>query len=281
MTDHILEAPPAQNLTILTDDSLLFKKSFAYNKQGNFYIVNQFDFTAYTQSPSVEFFVNDIKASEYTLYLFKDYNIVYFKEYYFIFINKTCNIKKLIKVDRNAHSLVNSLLKLSLNGQATKRNLIYQLLKKEQKTLKYGRGRFSSQIPLSFLKDETYEIVFQFRVSGYGMPIIMVAQKPFSPDDLYVRHYLDNSIKNKFRKTSILFTTKTLVEVPTLHLLIRGKRRFKGEVTFKNIYVYHYETNLMGNSGVSRSKIAYLDFIKKLKREFIGFKVVTDGDTRF
>ena len=104
----ILAAPPAINLTLSKDNTVLFQKSFAHNSQGNYYIINHFDITPYIhqipgdKSPGfpLRVSINDQnkKNQIIDLHRFKTFNMVTVNGYHLVFTVSNCKIEDFLKI---------------------------------------------------------------------------------------------------------------------------------------------------------------------------------------
>jgi len=113
----ILAAPPAVNITLSKDNTVLFQKSFAYHSQGNYYIVNQFDITPYIgENLDLTLSVNGETGDSLWLYRFKHFNIIVFRGYHFVFTTPHCDLEEFIKVKDSLPFIIDSLSKLAANG---------------------------------------------------------------------------------------------------------------------------------------------------------------------
>jgi hypothetical protein len=273
----ILKAPSAVNLTILQENSILFQKSFPYNHKGNYYIVNHFDITPYLSDYSTIFELNGQKAASIVWYRFKTFNIVDVQNHYFLFTTDDRNrgIETFLEVKNSMPNTIRSLFKLALYGEEDKKELIYSLLTNSQKELKYGAGMFSSEMPVPFEKGKIYEIVFDYKVIGPAVPTVIVAPNPYLPENILARHVLDNSLQHTYRKCCITFRSKSHCPSSLLYLLKRSRKRHDridrigGIVYFRNISLYLYENEYQGLGQLTGSGAACLDFINKIKSEFI------------
>jgi hypothetical protein len=115
-TKKILAAPPALNLTLSKDNTFLFQKSFAYNSQGNYYIINHFDITPYIgENLDLTLSVNRQNNDSLWLYRFKHFNIIVFRDYHFVFTTPHCGIEEFIKLKNSMPLNINSISKLTAN----------------------------------------------------------------------------------------------------------------------------------------------------------------------
>ena len=112
----ILAAPPAINITLSKDNTVLFQKSFANNSQGNYYIINQFDITPYIgENLDLTLSINRQNNDSLLLYRFKNFNIIVSRDCHFVFTTPRCGIEEFIKVKDSMPLIINSLSKLAAN----------------------------------------------------------------------------------------------------------------------------------------------------------------------
>jgi hypothetical protein len=112
----ILAAPPALNLTLSKDNTLLFQKSFAHNSRGNYYIINHFDITPYLdENLDLTMSVNHQYNQSLMLYRFKHFNIIVFRDCHFVFTTARCGIEEFIKLKDSMPLIIHSLSKLAAN----------------------------------------------------------------------------------------------------------------------------------------------------------------------
>ena len=270
----ILQAPSAVNLTILKENSILFQKSFAYNGEGNYYIINHFDIFPYLSDYSTIFELNDQKVASIVLYRFKTFNIVDIENHYFLFTTgkSSHGIEAFLEIKTSIPDIIHSLFKLALYEEQDKRELIYSLLTNSQKKLKYGAGRFFSELPVPFKKGKIYEIVFDYKVTGLTAPIVLVAPRPYSPGNILVSHLLDTSVQSTYRRCCIIFRSESHCPSPLLYFMERGQKRHAGTdgiVYFKNISLYLYEKEYEWLGQLTGSGPVCFDFLNKIKSEFI------------
>ncbi len=110
----ILAAPPALNLTLSKDNTILFQKGFAHNSHGNYYIINHFDITPYIgENLDLTLLVNRQNNDSLLLYRFKQVNIIVFRDYHFVFTTSRCGIEEFIKLKNSMPLIINSLSKLA------------------------------------------------------------------------------------------------------------------------------------------------------------------------
>lgn len=106
----ILAAPPAINLTLSKDNTILFQKSFARNLQGNYYIINHFDITPYIHQIGsnkgsrfpLRASINDQNKKNQFLQLhrFKTFNMITVNSYHFVFTVSNCKIEDFLKIKK-------------------------------------------------------------------------------------------------------------------------------------------------------------------------------------
>jgi hypothetical protein len=271
LTKGILDAPSAVNLTILKGNSVLFQKSFAYNRKGNYYIVNHFDITPFLRDYSIRFELNGQKYASIVLYRFKTFNIAAFQNHYFLFTTgkSSRDIAAFSEIRTSIPGIIHSLFKLALYGERENRELVCSLLMNSQKELKYGAGRFLWELPISFEKGKIYEIVFEYKITGPAVPVVILAAHPYSPGNPLVHRVPDRSVKNTYRKASIIFRSRSLCRSPLLYLLKRGRKHRNGTVCFKNISLYRYKKAYQWLGQITGSGAACFDFINKVKKNFI------------
>jgi len=112
----ILAAPPAINITLSKDNTILFQKSFAHHSQGNYYIINQFDITPYIgENLDLTLSVNRETSDSLWLYRFKQFNIIVSRDYHFVFTTPHCDPEEFIKVKDSLPLIIDSLSKLAVN----------------------------------------------------------------------------------------------------------------------------------------------------------------------
>lgn len=278
VTKGILSAPPAVNVTASTGNTTLFQKGFAYNRGGNYYIINHFDITGHIENianGSVKLAVNDQEIPSLLLSRFKHFNAFCFNGYCFAFTTEHSGIQDLLRLREWMPLMAGCLFKLAVIDEEAKQ-IIYRLFEDSEKELTYGRARISSLLPLTFKKGKLYEMVFDYKVSGDTKPVILAAPEPFHWESILFRHELDTSMPESYRKVSILFCPREDWVSPVLHVVGRRKskkqpgRRFNGVVSIKNISVYQYQKEFPWLNHLNGFQVAYLDFLNKIKDEFIG-----------
>ena len=276
-TGNVMKAPPAVNLTVLKKKTILYRESFAFNREGNFYIINGFDVTGHIDDDSFRLRLNDRTIGDFVLYRFTDFNILCFEDYSFVFTTEACKMETFVKLYNSARYIVNSLPRLAAAKIGAKKKLIHTLFKKTRKELGDGKGIFSAKVPVTFRKDVLYEIEFRYRMQGHGKPVIMLTPSPeiHVPAQIPVRHVPDTSVKGVWRKASILFRPTEDLDSPRLYLLLRVRKNQKGRVFFKNISFYRYEESYpwLGRRAGSGAAVTYMDFLNKLKKQFIELKI--------
>lgn len=126
-TRKILAAPPAINLTLLKDKTVLFQKSFAHNSQGNYYIINHFDISPYIQRTGrdkdsifpfrVTINGQNKKNQSLRLHHFKNFNIVTVNGHHFVFTVSNCKIEDFLKIKKCLPFIIRELFR---EGKAEK-----------------------------------------------------------------------------------------------------------------------------------------------------------------
>jgi hypothetical protein len=124
---RILAAPPAINLTLSKDNTVLFQKSFAHNSQGNYYIINHFDISPYIKrtgrdKDSIIPFWPTIngqnkKDQSFRLHRFKTFNMVTVNGYHFVFTVSNCKIEDFLKIKKCMPFIIRELFR---EGKAEK-----------------------------------------------------------------------------------------------------------------------------------------------------------------
>ena len=108
----IIKAPSAVNLTLSGKNtgSVLFRKSFAYNSNGNYYIINQFDISPYIgHNLKITLTVNRQNAQSPSLHRFKTFNVVTVKGRHFVFTTPDCGIEEWVELKKNLPAIIDSL----------------------------------------------------------------------------------------------------------------------------------------------------------------------------
>jgi hypothetical protein len=277
----IIKAPAAVNLAISREGTTLLQESFAYNRKGNYYIINRFDISPYIRDRSLRVTVGKQPLSAFLLFRFTSFNVICYKDFYFIFFKDDCPIEEFIRWKDSMPLVVGSLYKLILqtgNVEEEKSSeIIYSFLNKPGIELSYGNGRLSRSIPVTFKKGLWYEMVVYYRVTGRARPVIMLTEDPFSPDSPVIRGVLDYSLPDRDGtcRAFIVFNPGTDFTTPLIHLLLRRPRRYKhthgGKISFENIIFYRYSSIPPGMSDLACSGIAITnaDFLSTIRKEFI------------
>jgi hypothetical protein len=126
-------------------------------------------------------------------------------------------------------------------------------------------------------------MVFDYKVTGDARPVILAAPGPFHRESILFSHELDTSMPGSYRKVSLLFSPRQDRVSPMLHVMGREKskkqpgRPFTGIVWIKNISVYQYEKEFPWSNHLNGSRVAYLDFLNKIKDEFIGNEFIINN----
>lgn len=279
---EIGQEPSAVNLVISGKNNALFRKSFAYNERGNYYIIHNFDIADHIRdtvdmtagNSNIKITVNGRDITSFLLFRFNRFNVLFTGGYYFAFATANSGIEGLVQLDRLFPDIKNSLLKLDVSGKGEqvedKKEVIYQCLQDVEKELKYGSARISVPLPEPFKKGKLYEIIFDYKVTGRAKSVVMLV--PASN-----RHELDTAVEGSYRKASLLFSPQMEMSAPVLYLMGRSeakakKGRFDGAVSFKDISVYRYEKEYPWLKEFHGSWITYFDLIDRIKEEFIGVK---------
>ena len=108
----IIKAPSAVNLILSKKNtgSVLFRKSFAYNHNGNYYIIDHFDISPYIDNNlKVTLAVNDQNAQSLLLHRFKTFTIVTVKGQHFVFTTPNCGIEEFVELKKALPFTINSL----------------------------------------------------------------------------------------------------------------------------------------------------------------------------
>lgn len=278
-TKGVIEAPPAVNLTVTSHQNPCFKKSFAYNPAGNYYIINHFDIGPYIHKGSeLKLSIDNRHAQSPLLYRFKTFNIAAVQSHFFVFTTRDCGIEEFVELKDSIFSIVNSLALLAVDKG--EKEILYRLFHFSPAELKYGGGRVSVPLPVPLLKGRTYEIVFDYRlkdVTPNVIPIIRVSGTANREEVMPVYHVLEPpapGFEGTYREARIVFFPRTDVLSPVLHLMIRdrGKRgAFETRAYFKNITVYKYTPGFQWVSHLPHSNITYSDVLDGVKEKFPGF----------
>jgi hypothetical protein len=270
------------NLVLSKGDITLFQDSFAYNRKGNYNIINRFDITPYIHDESFRVTIDDRLLSAFLLFRFSRFNVIYHEDFCFVFFKDDCPIKKFTRWKDSMPLVVGSLFKLALhaenNREGGKREIIYRYLKEPGIELQYGSGRLSRSIPVTFEKGRWYEAVIDYRVSGGAKPIVLLTADPFSFGLPVIRGMLDNSLPDTARRAFVVFSPGADLVSPLVHLLLRGPRGRRDSkshkdkcITFEKVVFYRYASTPPEMSDLSGSSVAvtYADFLIKIRREFI------------
>ncbi|MCP4150629.1 MAG: hypothetical protein GY757_22980 [bacterium] len=283
MTNAVLTAQPAVNLGIFEEKKELFRRSFAHNGKGNYYIISNFDILPHINSGSIALKINRQTVTGFILSRFTNFNIIHSNGHYFVFTAKGCGIEAFEKMRHSLPGIIASIPKLAVNQMKTHRMLIHSMFHQNEKELRYGKGRHIEAIPTILEKGRLYEIHLEYSITGPAVPQIMLAGPvkpgvagpvkpgvavPFKPG---AHHVLDAKEKGTVREVAIMFRPVTAMQAPRLHLILRGEKRKrpKGTVTFKNIRLYGYEKEPPG-LGLKISQVVYIDILDKIKHDFIG-----------
>ena len=105
----IVNSPPAVNVALWekSTGSPLYRKSFAYNPQGNYYISNHFDITPYIgDNLNVTLAINGQNAQSLLLKRFKTFNVVTVKGQHFVFTTAACGIREFVQLQKTLPSII-------------------------------------------------------------------------------------------------------------------------------------------------------------------------------
>lgn len=278
-TRGLIESPPAVNLTVTNRHDPCFKKSFAYNPTGNYYIINRFDIGPYIHNGSdLTFSIDNRYAQSPLIYRFKTFNIAVSQGHFFVFTNGDCGIEGFVELKDSAFSIVNSLARLAVDKE--KKDILNRLFPDSPVELKYGSGRVSVPLPVLLLKGKAYEIEFDYRVKDVTpdvIPLIRVSGAGDREFPMTVHHVLETpppGFEERYRKASIVFFPETDVSSSVLHLMIRNRRKqgaFDARVYLKNITLYKYDPGFQGGAQLPRSTITYSDSLEQVKETFLEY----------
>jgi hypothetical protein len=120
LTEKILRAPAAVNLTLVHNNGILYQKSFANNPDGNYYIVNHFDITPHIDKAdrlTLTVIVNGQKAVPVGLHRFKTFNIIRCTGFdpdtdtgiYFAFTTGDCGMEEFLRLIQSLPAIIDSL----------------------------------------------------------------------------------------------------------------------------------------------------------------------------
>jgi hypothetical protein len=226
--------------------------------------------------------VNDRLLSAFLLFRFNRFNVICHEDFYFVFFKDGCPVEAFTRLKDSMPLVVGSLFKLALHAgnkrDGGKREIIYRYLKEPGMELKYGNGRLSRSIPVTFKKGLWYEAAIDYRVTGSAKPVVLLTANPFSIDLPVIRGVLDNSLSDTPRRALVVFSPDTDLVSPLIHLLLRGRRGPRDSkhikdksISYEKIIFYRYAAAPPGMSDLSRSRVGvtYADFLIKIRREFI------------
>lgn len=270
VTNEILSAPPAVNLTVSKGKTTLYRRSFPFNRKGTDYIVNQFDITPYLSGEPIRLTVNDRAPDTPRVFRFTRFNILYPGDYCFVFTTPECEIEDLVRLRNTAPFIPGALWKLALDtGTETgQKILIHRLFENSGKILKYHGGRFSITLPPGLKKGEICEVVFRYKVTGKAWPLVLLTEGPPHDEKISFHRFLETGAAGESRQVSVLVRAPTDTAPPVFHIAVRypwTRPPYTGTVHIKHVAVYRYAYE----RTLPRTSIAYLDITGKLKNEFI------------
>ncbi len=108
----IQNAPHAVNLTLSKENHSLFEKSFAYNPEGNYYIINQFDVGPYITPGStadLDFRVNNRENRRPPVRRFDFFNMITIGDYHFVFTTSDCPMEKFLELKETMPNLIGTI----------------------------------------------------------------------------------------------------------------------------------------------------------------------------
>jgi hypothetical protein len=275
----VINAPPAVNLTVTDSHGLHFKNSFSFNPTGNYYIINRFDISPYIrESSGLMFSIDKHHQQSPLIYRFKNFNIAAVGDRFFVFTKPDCGIDAFVELKDSAFSIVNSLARLTVDKE--KKGTLFRSFPETPVELKYRNGRLSVPLPVPFLKGDTYEIVFDYRLedtSPDATLFIRVFAAGKGNESVIVNHALETpppEFGERYREACIVFSPGTGVPSPLLYVTVRsrfGWGAFAGRVYLKNITLYKYDRVFEGKTQLPRSTITYSDVLEKVKETFLEY----------
>jgi hypothetical protein len=116
LAKKILRAPAAVNLTLSNRGGVLFQKSFVYNPDGNYYIVNHFDIAPYIDQANrltLNLGINRRQSVSAAVHRFETFNLLHCTGFdadiYFAFTTGDCDMEEFVRLIRLLPSIINSL----------------------------------------------------------------------------------------------------------------------------------------------------------------------------
>lgn len=272
LAERILRAPEAVNLTLYKHKTILYRRSFPVNGEGNYYLDNRFNISGHVDNASFRWEVNGETVGRWSLFRFTGFNILRGEDYTFIFSGPTGDIEAFVKLKAGARFIPGMLSRLVFppGGGA----VIHRVEGGGEIELRYGNGRYSREIPAEFRKGDYYEIRFKYRVSGAAAPVIMLTAGPAAASGIQFRRVLDTSRRGEERAASVYFFRGADGASQQLHLLLRGRRRRGAAVWFRDISFHRYDGDIPFGcyqpSGVSYTN--GIDEITDLESRFVDVK---------
>lgn len=273
VTNVMLSAPAAVNLTLTRENTTLYRRSFPFNRNGNIYLDNRFDITPYLSDESIRLTVNHRPPETlraFRAFRFTRFNILYSEDFCFVFTTPGCKIEDLVRLRDTAPFIPGALSKLAVDMEMEtgEKHLIHRLFEDSEKILKYHGGRFSLALPAPVNDSEIYEVTFEYNVTGKARPIILLTAGPHPKENIFFHRLLDTSKPGCSRKISLLVPSLEK-PVPSAFQIIarypRSSRHRNGAVHIRNLTLYRYTLE-----GIPvRPRVAYLDIAGKLKNDLI------------
>lgn len=269
---RIKQIPSAVNVRIVKGGMPLFRKSFAWNR-GSVYIAPHCNITNHLQEneDDVVFFVNGQRFTTFTLFRFKNFSAVPLKKTVFVFTGSGYGIKKIVELEKHSQSFFKLLTVKTIGGEAEKLYGAYgnAALEIKNSSGKNSPGNGSLTIPVTFKQNKVYELSFDYMITGDTIPRLALTRRSREEEVSCFRYLLYRPPESGFRRASILFSPARDID-PAKLILSRSKR--KGIVCYKNISVFKYPDTDTGPAFLTKSKIVYDDFYRKLLKEYIGKK---------
>jgi hypothetical protein len=120
LAGKIVRAAPAVNLTVWSNGRRngipLYQKSFSYNVDGQYYIVNDFDIAPYYNGDgkNLKIAVNNREIGPLQIYRFKTFSVLSDGNRYFVFTTRNCTPLEFFKLKRTMPSILTRLIKLMI-----------------------------------------------------------------------------------------------------------------------------------------------------------------------
>lgn len=259
--------PPAVNLSLLKENTTLFRKSFAWNRQ-EMYISGYFNISDYLDEEPLIFQVNDKQIAAFMLFRFRNFSAVSMNKYVFVFPDSTFSIKEIAELEKYISSLFKVLVIKTIGNETVK---IYSAYETSRIKIKNSSGNKSLKkihlpLPVRFKKNRLYELAFEYIIFGSAIPSISMNFNSKEGEAAYWSYLLFRPPKGGFRKASILFSPERDIDFP--NLILSNKKR-KGAAYYKRIVIYKYAKRYPFSSYLAAPKIVYDDFYLELADGFI------------